>query len=211
MEIEERKSRSQRTTNKLKEMKCPTDVTVEDHHHEKHDPLHFKQEEDSEMPYIKQEAESENPDMKEEDQEVGIPKFPMGVGVKSEEDEGPSEESRAANPLSDSSFQHVTTKGDQPDSLSAPLSDSDDITSHSSDFNNDEEEDDFDQNASKSSNKSSLKRDKQQCAVGKPFTCTLCGLTVTVGRNHAQQAITKTRTKASVLLAPVPSPEKCRG
>ncbi|XP_057696714.1 uncharacterized protein LOC130918721 isoform X4 [Corythoichthys intestinalis] len=175
MENEQKKSRSQRTTKKQKKMRCPTDVTVEDLHQEKHDPLHVEQEEDSEMPYIKQEAEPETPDMKEEDQEVGIPKFSMVVGVKSEEDEGPSKESGAANRLSDSSFQHVTTKGDQPDSLSAPLSDSDDITSHYSDFNNDEEEDDFDQNASKSSNKSSLKKDTKECVVGKPFTCTLCG------------------------------------
>ncbi|XP_057696791.1 uncharacterized protein LOC130918769 isoform X3 [Corythoichthys intestinalis] len=160
----------------LKQMWWQRDVTVEDLHHEKHDPLHVKQEEDSEIPYIKQEAVPETPDMKEEDQEVEIPKFPMGVVVKSEEDEGPSEESGAADPLSDSSFQHVTTKGEQPDILIAPLSDSDDITSHYSDFNTDEEEEERDQNASKSSNKSSLKRDTQQCAVGKPFTCTLCGL-----------------------------------
>ncbi|XP_057692022.1 zinc finger protein 771-like isoform X2 [Corythoichthys intestinalis] len=167
-------------------MRCPTDVTVEDLQHEKHDPLHVKQEEESEMPFIKQEAEPETPDMKEEDQEVEINMFPMCVSVKSEEDKRPRQESGAANLLTDSPFQHVTAKVEgrsQPDSLSAPLSDSDDITSHSSDFNTDEEGDDFDQNASKSLKKSSLKRDTKECMVGKPFPCSFCDKSFSWKRN----------------------------
>ncbi|XP_057691552.1 zinc finger protein 75A-like [Corythoichthys intestinalis] len=158
----------------------PADVTVEDLHPENPDPIHVKQEEESDMPWIKQEVEPETPDIKEEKQEVEILKFPMGVGVKSEEDKGPSEESGAANPLRDGSFQHVTTKGEgrsQPDGLSAPLSDSDEITSHSSDFDTEEEEDDFDQNVSNPLDKSSFKRDSKECTVGKPFRCSLCDKT----------------------------------
>nr|XP_061796568.1 zinc finger protein 37-like [Nerophis lumbriciformis] len=160
-----------------KECAVPTDVTVEDLHPEKHDPLHVKQEKESDMPWIKQEVEPETPDIKEEKQEVEIIKFPMGVSVKSEEAEGPSDESGAAKPSSDSSFEHPTTKGEgpsQPEGYLAPLSDSDDKTSHSSDFNTDEEDDDFDPNASKSLHKSSLKRDAKECADGKPFPCSVC-------------------------------------
>ncbi|XP_057695219.1 zinc finger protein 771-like isoform X2 [Corythoichthys intestinalis] len=157
--------------------KCPADVAVEDLHPEKHDPLHVKQEEESEMPYIKQEVTPETPSIKEEEQKNEIPKFPVTVSVKSEENEGRSKESGAMKPSSDSSFQHLTTKGEdrlQPDSLLAPLSDSDDVTSHSSDFNTDEEDVDFDQNASKSLNKSSLKRHAKKRLVGKPFSCSIC-------------------------------------
>ncbi|XP_057695156.1 zinc finger protein 260-like [Corythoichthys intestinalis] len=156
---------------------CPADVTVEDLNPEKHNPIRFKQE--SEMPYIKQEAEPETPSIKEEEQEDEIPKFSMIVNVKSEKDEYSSEESGATKPFSDTSFQHLTTKGEerlQPDSLLAPLSDSDDVTSHSSDFNTDEEDFEFDQNASKSlnKNKSSMKREAKECAGGKPFSCSQC-------------------------------------
>ncbi|XP_057696868.1 uncharacterized protein LOC130918803 isoform X6 [Corythoichthys intestinalis] len=180
-------------------MRSPTDVTVEDFHLEKYDPIHvkqeaesemarikqeaesemprIKQEAESEMPRIKQEAEPETPYIKEEELEDEISKFPMCVSVKIEEDEGPSEESGSAKHWGDSSFQHLTTKGEgqsQTDGLLAPLSDSDDVTSHSSDFNTDEEEDDFDQKASKSLNMSSRKRNTQKRAVRKAAPCTLC-------------------------------------
>ncbi|XP_057709153.1 zinc finger protein 40-like isoform X2 [Corythoichthys intestinalis] len=149
----------------------PTDVTGEDFHPEKQAPFHIKQE--PEMPDIKQ-AEPETFRIKEEEQEDEITNFPMNVSVKSEEDDI---ENGAAKPSSDSSFHYLTTKGEgqsQPDGLLAPLSDSDDITSHSSDFNTDEEDDDFGRNASKSLNKSSLTRDAKECAGGKPFACSVC-------------------------------------
>ncbi|XP_057707274.1 gastrula zinc finger protein XlCGF17.1-like isoform X1 [Corythoichthys intestinalis] len=150
---------------------CPTDVTLEDLHPENQAAFHVKQE--SDMPCIKYEAAPENFSVKEEHEDKTT-NFPMTISVKSEEDDI---ESGAAKPSSNSSFQHLTTKGEgrsQPDGLLAPLSDSDDVTSHSSDFNTDEEDDDFDRNASKSLNKSSLTRNTKECAGGKPFACSVC-------------------------------------
>ncbi|XP_057695998.1 uncharacterized protein LOC130918120 isoform X2 [Corythoichthys intestinalis] len=98
-------------------MRYPADFTIKELHPQTHNPLHVKQEE-SEMPYIKKEEEPETPSIKEEQHEDEITKCPMTVSVKSEEDEGPSKQSGAAKPLSDSSFQHPTTKGEgqlQPD------------------------------------------------------------------------------------------------
>ncbi|XP_057690845.1 oocyte zinc finger protein XlCOF7.1-like isoform X2 [Corythoichthys intestinalis] len=144
------------------------DITVENLHPKKHDPPHVKQEE-SDMAYIKQEAEPETSSIKEEPQEEEI-QFPMNVSVKSEEDEGPSKESSNL-------FQHLTTKGEgrsPPDDLLRPLSESDAITSRSSDFNADEEDVDFQQNALKSLNKSALKGDAKKCAGGEPFSCSRC-------------------------------------
>nr|XP_061796561.1 zinc finger and SCAN domain-containing protein 2-like [Nerophis lumbriciformis] len=139
---------------------CPTDVTVEDLHPEKYDPLHVKKEDESEMPYIKQEAEPETTDIKEEEQQVEIPKFPRGVTVKSEEDEGTSEESRAANP----------------DALLAPLSDSDNITSHSSDTDEKDGEKPFGCTLcdKRFSRKNTLVVHKRTHTGEKPFACTLC-------------------------------------
>ncbi|XP_057707373.1 uncharacterized protein LOC130926237 isoform X3 [Corythoichthys intestinalis] len=100
-----------------KKMRCPADVTMTELHPQRHDPIRIKQEE-SEMPYIKQEAEPETPSIKEEKQENEIANIPITVRVKSEEDEGPSENSGAAKPSSDGSFQHPTTKREgrsQPD------------------------------------------------------------------------------------------------
>ncbi|XP_057692595.1 zinc finger protein 37-like isoform X2 [Corythoichthys intestinalis] len=137
------------------------DITMQDLHPEDHDPPHVKQESESEMPYIKQEAQLETLYMIEKQQQDEITKFPMNASVKSEEDEGPGEESRSAKTLDDRLFQHLTAKGEgrpQPSGPLALLSESDDVTSHSSDFNSDEEDVDFDQNVSKFSNKSSLKR-----------------------------------------------------
>ncbi|XP_057685390.1 zinc finger and SCAN domain-containing protein 2-like isoform X2 [Corythoichthys intestinalis] len=142
------------------------DVAVKDVHSDR---PHVNQEE-SDMAYIKQESEPETPSMKEEKQGEEISRFPMIVGEKSEEDEGPNEESGTAKLASSSLFQHLTTKGEgqsQPDDLLAPRSDTDDVTSHSSDFHTDEEDDDWD--PSKSLNKSSLKRGAEKCAAGKPL------------------------------------------
>ncbi|XP_057686745.1 RB-associated KRAB zinc finger protein-like [Corythoichthys intestinalis] len=149
------------------------DVTIDDLHPEKHDPLHVKKGSKSEMPSIKQEAGPETPYIKEKQQEGEITTFPLTVIVKNEEDEAPSEVDGAAKSSSNKS---LTTKGEgrpQPDSLLAQHSDSDDQTSHSSDFNT-EDGSNCDQNASKSSNKSSLKRNTKECVDDKPFACSVC-------------------------------------
>ncbi|XP_057705030.1 zinc finger protein 37-like isoform X4 [Corythoichthys intestinalis] len=173
------------------------DVTVDVLHSEKDDSPHIHQEEESETPYIKQEAEPETPYIKEE-QEDKLSKFPIIVSIKSEKDEVPSKESGAANPLKDSSFQHQTTKGEglsQPDDRSALLSDSDDVTSHSPDYNTDEEDVEFDQNALKSVNKSTLKRRTKECAGRKPFACSVCEKRFTVKAELDRHARAHTREK----------------
>ncbi|XP_061908923.1 oocyte zinc finger protein XlCOF22-like isoform X3 [Entelurus aequoreus] len=75
----------------------------------------------------------------------------IGVIVKSEDDEvkSESEEKREAEPPGSSSTQHMTTEADgdhcggsQADKILAPLSDSDDTTSHSPDTDDEDSEDD---------------------------------------------------------------------
>ncbi|XP_057685457.1 zinc finger protein ZFP2-like isoform X2 [Corythoichthys intestinalis] len=143
---------------------------VEDLHSEKRDPSSVKQK--SEMPSIKLEAELKTSSIKEE-QEDEILKFPVTVRINSEE---------ATKLASSNLFQQMTTKGEgrsEPVDLLAPLSDSDDMTSHSSDYNTDEEDVDFEQSASKSLKKSSLKRNTKDGAGGKPFSCSHCDKTFT--------------------------------
>ncbi|XP_077451291.1 uncharacterized protein LOC144070726 [Stigmatopora argus] len=117
-----------------------------------------------EMPSIKEEVEPVTPHTKEEDQ---ITDFPSTVIVKSENHKDPSLESGTENPF----FQDPTHKGEgppPPDRLLAPLSDSDDVTSHSSN----EEDVDFEPKSSKLLNVTSLKKHTKERR--KPFACTLC-------------------------------------
>ncbi|XP_061897152.1 zinc finger protein 79-like isoform X2 [Entelurus aequoreus] len=79
------------------------------------------------------------PHSKEED-EGDLEEFPLNivvVKIENDEVECESEEKREAEPPSSSSTQHITTEdhcgGSQTDKLLAPLSDSDDATSHSPD------------------------------------------------------------------------------
>nr|XP_061832788.1 gastrula zinc finger protein XlCGF48.2-like isoform X1 [Nerophis lumbriciformis] len=129
-------------------------------------PLHFKEEnEEPQPPMLKKKMISNNllPHIKEEEEEHGISqeghylegleevdvtKVPLTVViVKREDDEGKgeSEERREVDFPSSSSTQHMTTEadGDHCDKLLAPLSDSDDTTSHSSD--SDDEDSDVDE------------------------------------------------------------------
>ncbi|XP_061669575.1 uncharacterized protein LOC133497573 isoform X2 [Syngnathoides biaculeatus] len=81
------------------------------------------EQQEPEPPFIKKE-EPETPHFKEEEQEDEILKFPFtGVSVKNEDD-GECDGDRWG--------------GSQADGLFAPLSDSDDITSHSSDPDDDD-------------------------------------------------------------------------
>ncbi|XP_051918715.1 oocyte zinc finger protein XlCOF8.4-like [Hippocampus zosterae] len=101
-----------------------------------------------EPPHVKEE---EPLYVKEEEEQAGITNFPLdGVLVNSANDEDnehgselcrdQSERNRGAKLPSSSSSQHVTTKGggSEDDSLFAPLSDSDNAASHSSDTDRDE-------------------------------------------------------------------------
>ncbi|XP_061820815.1 uncharacterized protein [Nerophis lumbriciformis] len=130
---------------------------------------HFKEEEEDPLThYFKEEAvDPRSPHIKEEEEEhsisqegehlegleeVDVTKMPVtGVPVKSEDDEvkGESEEKREAEPPSSSSTQHMTTEADgdhcggsQADKLLAPLSDSEDTTSHSPDTDDEHSKDD---------------------------------------------------------------------
>ncbi|XP_061890206.1 zinc finger protein 391-like isoform X1 [Entelurus aequoreus] len=85
-------------------------------------------------------------------EEVDVTKMPVtGVIVRSKYDKlkGESEEKREAEPPSSSSTQHMTTEADgdhcggsQADKLLAPLSDSEDTTSHSPDTDDEHSKDD---------------------------------------------------------------------
>ncbi|XP_061737392.1 uncharacterized protein LOC133539232 [Nerophis ophidion] len=138
---------------------------------EREDPLtlHFKEEavdplslpikeeeEDPLTPHIKEEEEEHSISQQGEHleglEEVDVPKMPVtGVPVKSEDDEvkGESEERGGGEPPSSSSTQHMTTEADgdhcggsQADKLLAPLSDSEDTTSHSPDTDDEDSKDD---------------------------------------------------------------------
>ncbi|XP_072772667.1 uncharacterized protein [Nerophis lumbriciformis] len=118
---------------------------------------HFKEEgEDPLTPHIKEEEEEHNISQQGEHleglEEVDVTKMPVtGVPVKSEDDEvkGESEEKREAEPPSSSSTQHMTTEADgdhcggsQADKILAPLSDSENTTSHSPDTDDEHSKDD---------------------------------------------------------------------
>ncbi|XP_054642100.1 myb-like protein X isoform X2 [Dunckerocampus dactyliophorus] len=119
------------------------------------EPMHIKEEEEeSQHPCVKDEEEelsiSQEGEHHQGPDEAVLSRLPLtGVSVKTEDHEdkppessqlhhSPSEEKREAEPSSSSSTQHMTTEADgdhcggsQADNLLAPLSDSDDITSHS--------------------------------------------------------------------------------
>ncbi|XP_061748690.1 FK506-binding protein 5-like isoform X2 [Nerophis ophidion] len=123
------------------------------------DPLtpHIKEEEEDPLtPHIKEEEEELSIGQEGEHleglEEVDVTKMPVtGVPVKSEDDEvkGESEERGGGEPPSSSSTQHMTTEADgdhcggsQADKLLAPLSDSEDTTSHSPDTDDEDSKDD---------------------------------------------------------------------
>ncbi|XP_054644027.1 oocyte zinc finger protein XlCOF22-like isoform X1 [Dunckerocampus dactyliophorus] len=158
------------------------------------EPTHIKEEEEEPQPPFVKEEEEELLITQEGERLLGS-RLPLtGVSVKTEDHEdkpqlhhSPSEEKREAEPSSSSSTQHMTTEADgdhcggsQADNLLAPLSDSDDITSHSpededSDYNQESLSSDTDcegdmttHTDSKHSEFSKKKTDK------KTFKCTVC-------------------------------------
>ncbi|XP_061759037.1 zinc finger protein 37-like [Nerophis ophidion] len=114
-------------------------------------PSHIKEEEEDPQPSHIKEEEEEHSISQEGNHLEWSEDFPViGVIVKSEDDEvkGESEEKREAEPPSSSSTQHMTTEADgdhcggsQADKILAPLSDSDNTTSHSPDTDDEDSKD----------------------------------------------------------------------
>ncbi|XP_061749018.1 nuclear speckle splicing regulatory protein 1-like [Nerophis ophidion] len=119
-------------------------------------PFHIKEEEKA--PHILQMQREENNPLtshfKEEEEEHSISqewleKFHLIVKSEDDEVKGESEERGGGEPPSSSSTQHMTTEADgdhcggsQADKLLAPLSDSEDTTSHSPDTDDEDSKDD---------------------------------------------------------------------
>ncbi|XP_054623163.1 zinc finger and SCAN domain-containing protein 2-like isoform X1 [Dunckerocampus dactyliophorus] len=145
--------------------------------------------EEPEPPHIKEEEEDHSISQEGEHLEV-LEEFPViGVTVKSEDDEGESEEEREVEPPSSSSTQHMTTEADgdhcggsQAHNLLAPLSDSDDTTSHSPDTDDEDSEADMTCHTDNTrwkcdnifDNQGNLKKHMQNHAGEKPFACSVC-------------------------------------
>ncbi|XP_077569258.1 uncharacterized protein LOC144194223 isoform X2 [Stigmatopora nigra] len=119
-------------------------------------------------------GERRESNVKEKEDEIRD--LPPNIGVKREQDDGLSVANGGAEPSSSRQHLPVKDEGDQCDGFSAPLSNSDDATSYSSEFDDDDDSSgDLEfhprKNRDESSSKSSLKREH---VSGKSFACLFC-------------------------------------
>nr|XP_057938330.1 zinc finger protein 569-like [Doryrhamphus excisus] len=166
-------------------------------------PLHIKKEEEEpQAPYVKEEEEelwiTQEGEHLLGPEEADLTRLPLtGVSVKTDDHEdkppessqlhhSPSEEMREAEPSCSSSLQHMTTEADgdhcggsQADNLLAPLSDSDDTTSHSpededSDYNQESLSSDTDWEGDMTTHTGNKHSESSKKKTAKPFNCSLC-------------------------------------
>ncbi|XP_054642026.1 zinc finger protein 696-like isoform X2 [Dunckerocampus dactyliophorus] len=178
----------------------PPHVKEED---EEPGPTHIKEEEvEPQPPYVKEEEEELSITQEGEHllgpEEADHARLPLtGVSVKTEDPEdkppessqlhhSPSEEMREAEPSCSSSLQHMTTEADgdhcggsQADNLLAPLSDSDDTTSHSpegedSDFTQESLSSDTDCEGDMMTHTGDKHSESSKKKTGKHFNCSVC-------------------------------------
>nr|XP_057937898.1 oocyte zinc finger protein XlCOF22-like isoform X1 [Doryrhamphus excisus] len=185
---------------KEKEEPQPLHIKEEE---EEPQPPHIKEEEEKPQPlYVKVEEEelwiTQEGEHLLGPEEADLTRLPLtGVSVKTDDHEdkppessqlhhSPSEEMREAEPSCSSSLQHMTTEADgdhcggsQADNLLAPLSDSDDTTSHSpededGDYNQESLSSDTDCEGDMTTHTGNKHSESSKKKTEKLFNCSLC-------------------------------------
>ncbi|XP_054644387.1 zinc finger protein 25-like [Dunckerocampus dactyliophorus] len=187
---------------------------------EKPQPTHIKEEEaEPQPPYVKEEEEELSITQEGEHllgpEEANLARLPL-TGVKTEDHEDkpessqlhhrPSEEMGEAEPSCSSSLQHLTEAdgdhcgGSQADNFLAPLSDSDDTTSHSpededSDYNQESLSSDTDCEGDMTTHTGNKHSESSKKKTGKRFNCSICDKRFSRKGNLARHMRTHTGEK----------------